>query len=45
MKKMTILIYKTQIKNKDIENIDMGMYKFIKAYLLNEQIIKKKHVR
>ena len=23
----------------------MGMYKFIKAYLLNEQIFEKKHVR
>ena len=42
---MTILKYKTQIKNKDIENIDTWMYKFIKVYLLNEQIFEKKHVR
>ena len=42
---MTILKFKTLIKNKDIENIDTWMYKFIKVYLLNEQIFEKKHVR
>ena len=45
LKKMTILKYKTQIKNKDIENIDTGMYKFFKVYFLNGQIFEKKHVR
>ena len=45
LKKMTILKYKTQIEYKDIENIDTGMYKFIKVYFLNEQIFEKKHVR
>ena len=45
LKKMTILKYKTWIEYKDIENIDTGMYKFIKVYFLNEQIFEKKHVR
>ena len=42
---MTILKYKTQIKNKDIEDIDTWMYKFIKVYLLKEQIFENKYVR
>ena len=42
---MTILKYKTQIKNKDIENIDRRDEKLIKLYFLNEQIFEKKHVR
>ena len=40
LKKMTILKYKTQIKNKDIKK-DKGQYKFIKVYLQMNKYLKR----
>ena len=40
LKKMTILKYKTQIKNKDIKK-DKGKYKFIKVYLQMNKYSKR----
>ena len=41
IEKMIILKYKTLIRNKDIENIDKGMYKFIKVYLQMNKYLKR----